>query len=402
MSEIKFTALLFITLILSGTLGHITADFYTPSFPSIAKDFRTTPSMIQLTLSIFMFAFSLSHLVYGPLSDKIGRRSPLFMGYILNIIGCLICLIAPSIAVLCLGRFVQGIGVGACNSVGRTVTRDLLSGARLAQIGSLFGMGAALVTALAPTIGGYIQHYFNWRMTFLFLACYTLFILILVYRSLPETNKNLNEKALNIGVMLGNYKLLLTSKTFIGFTLCSSFAYSGLIAYMSFAPFLLQNIVGLNAVQFGWLAFVVAGSIFVSTFLNNFLVIKKGIITMMQVGNNFMIVAGVLMFSLGWLGFLNTLAIMVPVCLFSVGAGLTFANAFAGAFHPFPHMAGITGGLFGCLQVLSASLASFVMSLFHVTSQQPLAGIFITLGILSWIFLNVFAAKEFSEKINAS
>jgi DHA1 family 2-module integral membrane pump EmrD-like MFS transporter len=392
-----FTGVLFLIILVIATLAHVTADMYVPSLPAMTQALASNKTIIQLTITVFMLGFSLSHLIYGPLSDRIGRRPPLLWGIGLSLLGSLLCFIAPSVTVLILGRLLQGAGVGACNSVGRSLSRDLLSGNHLAKIGSDIGMVMVFVIAAAPTLGGYIQHYIGWRANFLVLLIYTLAIWLLSWKKLPETNKHLNPSAMQLQTMLRTYWFLLRNKVFMGFTLCSTLAYAGLIAYITTAPFLLQTIVGLTPVQYGWLSFFIAIPIFFSSFINGRLVLTKGLTTMIFAGVCLMLSGGLIMLLLALFGFINTWVIMLPVSLFSMGVGLTFANAFAGAFHPFPQIAGSAGALFGCLQILGGSLASAVMALLHEHNQLPLAIMLSSTGLLAIFCLQGLAKKE--EKV---
>ncbi|HEX4045620.1 MAG TPA: multidrug effflux MFS transporter [Gammaproteobacteria bacterium] len=380
----------FAIILLFASLAHISADIYVPSMPAIAKALHTDPASVQFTFFAFMFGFSIAHLFYGPLSDRIGRRKPILTGIGLSIIGTLCCIFAPSIYLLIVGRFIQGIGVAVCNSVGRSITRDLLSGSHLAKMGSYLGMILVLVTATAPTLGGYIQYYFDWRAVFVFLLIYSSLIWLLTWKILPETNTQLNPHATKLNVILHNYRILITNKTFIGYTLCASCAYAGIIAYATSAPFLLQTVIGLTPIEFGWLSFVFSGAIFISFLINSQLILKQGIPTMVLVGNCLMTLSGLIMLLLASMGWVNAFAIVLPVALFCMGAGFNFGNATAGAFHPFPHIAGSAGALFGCLQIFGGALASGIVAALQITNQMPLAGILILLGIIaliSWKFL---------------
>ena len=144
--------------------------------------------------------------------------------------------------------------MAACNSVGRSLTRDLLSGSQLAKIGSYLGMIMIFIIATAPTLGGYIQSSLNWHWVFIFFLGYSIFVWLFTYATLPETNTFLNPHATKISSIIKNYYTVLTNKTFLGYSICVCCAYAGIIAYVTAAPFLFQNTLGLTPVQFGWLA----------------------------------------------------------------------------------------------------------------------------------------------------
>ena len=388
------TRTLFALTLMIASLAQITADMYVPSLPYMAKTLNVSNHAIQLTVAIYLLGFSFSNLYYGPLSDRIGRRKPLLIGIGLTALGGLICMLAQSAAFIMLGRLVQGLGVGSCNSVGRSFMRDLFSGSHLAKLGSHIGMVSVFVVAAAPTVGGYIQHYFGWRSVFLILFSYSCLVWILLWQAFPETNLDLNPHATRVRTILKNFYILLRSKTFLGYALCSSFAYAGLLSYMTVAPFILQDVIGLTAVQFGWLSFLIACSLFISTFLNSRYVIIKGIPFMVSIGTCLMFSGSTIMLIFGLLNYLNLWVIMLPMTLFSMGVGFTFSNAFAGAFHPFPRMAGAVGALYGCLQIVGAAAASALIAGLPDTTQMPLAGFLVTLSLLAITALNLLVKRD--------
>ncbi len=393
----KITPTLLTLILFLIALLQMTTDLYIPSLPAITKDFASQAETIQLTLSIYMLGIGLSHLFYGPISDRIGRKNPILFGVGLSAVGSLICFFAPFSTVLIIGRFIQGFGIGCFNSVGRSLARDLLTDRLLAKMGSYIGMVSVIVLALSPTLGGYIQEYLGWRANFLLLLIFAITALVLTYFILPETNLYCNPDATKIAVMIRNYKTLLCSRIFMGYTLCASFAGAGLIGFLTIAPFLLQERLGLSPVQYGWLAFYTAGAIFISGFINSKLVLRKGIALMVLWGAIIMFLAGLIMLGFVLYGYLSVLSIILPIFIFSIGAGFIFINAFAGAFDPFPKMAGTTGALFGCLQDLSAALISTLMAAIAANSEYLLAVTLVILGAFSlcaWKFLAAWTPDE--------
>lgn len=377
------TPLLLTVILLLIALMQMTTDLYLPSLPAITAAFSSHAKTIQLTLSVFILGFSVSHLFYGPISDRIGRRSPILFGVCVSAMGSLVCFCAPSATVLILGRFIQGVGIGACNSVGRSLARDILTDRMLAKIGSHIGMVSVIILALSPTLGGYLQEYFGWRAGFLALFIFAAAVWGLAFCYLPETNQHPNPEATKLKVMAHHYLLLLRNNIFMGYTLCACLAGAGMVAYLTIAPFLLQDQLGLSPVQYGWLAFFIAGAIFVSGFANSKLVLKKGIPLMVLSGIILMLIGGVMMLIFGLFGNLSLLSILLPIVVFSMGAGLVFINAFAGAFDPFPKIAGTVGAMYGCLQDLSAALVSAGMAVFQINTLSLFAAVLIILSLFS-------------------
>lgn len=388
-SQSMHPLIIFIILMMM-VLMQTTTDQYVPSLPAISAQFNSSAASIQLTLTFFMLGLSSSHLFYGPLSDRIGRKPPLMFGVGLSILGSACCFLSPSVNFLILGRFLQGFGIGCCSSVGRSLIRDLFSDKLLAKIGSYVGIVSVFILAASPTLGGYIQEHVGWRANFLFLMIFGLIVWILAMIILPETNKKLNSEATQFKVMGMNYLRLLHSKVFLGYTLCACFACAGLVSYLTIAPFLFQNTLGLSPLQFGQLTFYIAISICLSGLINSQLVMRQGISFMMLVGVLCMALGGLSLFIVACLGKAHVVCIMLPVALFSVGAGFTFINAFPGAFHPFPHIAGTAAALYACMQDLSASLASALIAACEGYGLFSLAIILLFLGlssVASWYYL---------------
>ncbi len=384
--------LVFVVLLLM-VLMQTTTDQYVPSLPAIAKVFNSSEAAIQMTLSLFMLGLGISHVFYGPLSDKIGRKPPLMFGIGLSILGSLCCFLATSVWMLILGRFLQGFGIGCCSSVGRSLVRDLFTGKTLAKIGSYVGIVSVFIMVASPTLGGYIQEHFGWRANFLFLLCFGLVIWVLAFCALPETNKNLNPDATKLRVMRANFFILLRSKVFLGYTLCSCFACAGIVSYLIIAPFFFQDVLGYTPIEFGQLTVFIAAGICFSGIINSQLVMRKGISYMVFVGVLLMMLGGACMLGLALYGITTMWSIILPVAIFCMGAGFTFINAFAGAFHPFPQMAGTAGALYSSLQDLTAALTSGIIAAVQGYGQWSLAIILLILGvgaIGSW----VFAARE--------
>ncbi|KTD40062.1 multidrug effflux MFS transporter [Legionella parisiensis] len=385
----KVQPVLYCVIFMLMVLVQISIDQYIPSLPAITKAFRSNESSIQFTIFLFMFGLGLSHIFFGPWSDKIGRKRPLIYGIGISVIGCLVCLFSCSVMVLTLGRFIQGFGIGSCSSVGRSLIRDLFTDKYLSKIGSYVGMASTLLLIASPIWGGFIQEHFGWRANFLFIFIVGFAFWVFILLVLPETNKNLNPEATKIRVILRNYYVLLKSKVFLGYTLCACFACAGLIAYLTIAPFLFQNVLGLSPLEYGQLSIFIASAICLSGIINSQLVMSKGVSYMLFMGVLLMIGGGGSMLSFALSGIINVPSIMIPIALFSIGAGLTFINAFAGVFHPFPQIAGTVAALYVSMQDLTSALTSGIIAMTKVQGPLPLAVILLVLGssaLAAWYY----------------
>ncbi len=286
---------LFLLLFMFATVGQLSVDLYLPSLPAISHAFEASHSTVQMTIAIFLFGLGISQLFYGPWSDAVGRRRPLLTGVSLTVVGGIVCCVAPNIHVLIIGRLLQGLGAGVCSSVGRSLLRDLVSGHYLSRLAGQMGMASSFMVAVAPTIGGYIQYYTSWRMSFVVVFVYAATVLMMLWYALPETHQNPDPSAIRFKGLVHNYGQLFRNPVFMGNAFCGAIAYSGIIAYITAAPFLLQSTLHISPVQFGWLALLNAIGIFSSGMINSHCVIRYGIPKMLFAGVSGMILGSAMM-----------------------------------------------------------------------------------------------------------
>lgn len=382
-------------------IAQMSAEQYLPSLPYIAEYFSKPDSTVALTLTLYFFGTAISHLFYGPLSDKIGRKYPLMLGIGINILGSLLCITAPTIYFLILGRFLQGFGVGCCMSVGRSIIRDSYQYEFLAKATSYAGICNIIVMIVAPILGGYIQIYLGWRANFIFLFFLGLCVWLFTTYCLPETNRSPNARAMKITVMTANYMTLVRSPVFLGNTLCCTCAWMGLVAYFTVAPFFFQNIMGLNPAQYGQLSIFIASAICLSSLMSSWFVMNLGIERMIFLGVLLMIIGSLLLYAVHFLTGLTVLLIMTPICIFSIGAGFAFINTFAAAFQPFPHIAGTASALYASILDFGGAFMSGTIALSDSRNIQTLALMILLSSsgaVASWLITLRRPEAELSSK----
>ena len=393
----------YILLIFMSATSMMASDMYVPSLPAIMKYFGSTATYVKLTIPVYLVTFALSQLIYGPLSDRRGRRPIVLLGMSIFFVGSLVCAAAPSIVFLLLGRFIQGIGAGALISLTRAIVRDVFSGNRIVQASSYISLAFGIEPAVSPMIGGYLQDFAGWRMVFIFLLIYTVCSFIIVSLFLPETNKHKNIRATKIRYFLDNYKFLLLNKTFMSYVFIASVSFSGLIAYYTMSPFLLQTVLHLSPVAYGWITLAVASVILFSKLVNVILVRFLLFQWVLRLGTICMLLGGVVTLLLGLLGIHTLTSIVFPIMLYMLGLGMIASNAASGALLPFSKIAGVAAAFYGCVQILGLFFVSFIAAHLTETSQVPLAILLTTLAVLSALcaFLFIKPSREFitaSEK----
>lgn len=362
-------------------LGPLSTDMYLPSLPAIAQSFGTSSGQAQLTLSVFMAGFAASQLVYGPLSDRFGRRPLLIGGLILYVFASLICTLATSIEGLIAARFLQALGACAGPVLGRAVVRDVYPRDRAAQVMSYMAMAMALAPAIAPIVGGYLQVLFGWQATFATAALLGVCLLFLVLAQLPETNAYRNPEATRPGRLLANYTALIADPSYRGYVAIQTTVFAGLFSFISGGSFVLIDGLGLSPDRFGLCFTVVVLGFMSGTFASGRLTRRLGVDRMILIGLTLCLAAGLPMAALAFAGHASVAGVVAPVALFLCGAGFVLPNAMAGAIGPFPQMAGSASALMGFTQMGTAALVGAAVGQATDGTPRAMAAALALMGI---------------------
>jgi Bcr/CflA subfamily drug resistance transporter len=382
----RSNSLLLGVLILATCLMQVASDIYAPSLPAIANNFSAPIHLVQFSMAVYMLGVALSQLIYGPLSEGIGRKKPLLIGLSIMLIGSVICARAIDIHTLIAGRFIQGCGAGASAALWRSIFRDVFSGEELAKFGSYLTIFVMFIVPAAPALGGYLQHYFGWRSIFIFMNVYTIIALIAILVGFRETSQHHHRERLKLSYVVATFRQLLTNHVFMGVTSCTFLSYGTFFAWFTAGPVLLISIVKITPVAFGWISFLGGGVAYaLAGWLNGRLVTRYGIPNMMRFGFSVMLLSGLLLLS-GYIFFgINHWDIVIPFILFYFGSTFIWPNAFATAFTPFGKIAGYTGALYGSMLIAGAAVIGGIVSHLPANSQLPLALIILAASGFAWI-----------------
>jgi DHA1 family bicyclomycin/chloramphenicol resistance-like MFS transporter len=341
--------------------GPLSTDLYLPSLPSLALYFSVPASDVQLTLSVFLGAFAVSQLVYGPVSDRFGRRPALLAGAVLFAIGSLACALAPTIETLIAARFVQAVGACSGPVVCRAVVRDLYAPEQAARALAYIGAAMALAPAIGPVIGGVLEHGLGWRANFVLVAALAAASIATIWFALAESNRQRDAGALAPARMLANYRRLLAHRQYRGLLLTATAMYSGLFCFISGSSFVFIGAFELTPSQYG-LCFgavvcgYIAGSI-ISTRVGR----RLGLHRLGVLGLTVLAGAGLLMAVAG-IAWPLAATVLVPMILFMLGYGLAMPATVASALGPFPQIAGAASALIGFCQFAVAALIGYALS----------------------------------------
>ena len=360
-----------IILGLLTAFGPLSMDMYLPSLPTVADDFGSTASLAQLSITSCLIGLALGQLVFGPLSDIVGRKKPLIITVTIYTIVSLLCYLSPSIWLFIILRFIQGTAAASGIVIARAASRDMYSGKELTKFMALLALVNGAAPILAPLFGGVILNWFTWRTIFVFLAMIGLVMLISVSFTLPETLPHEHRKQGDLIETLKTFGLLLKDKVFMGIALSQAFVVMSMFAYIAGSPFVLQNIYGVSPQQFSvifavnGLGIIIAAQLTgkLSSTIEEIDLLKAGVI-MSFIGSLLLIV--VVMFSLPIWAILPALFLVVS------SAGVVNTTSFSLGMQRQGEVAGSASAFLGILPFGGGALVSPFVGIMGESTMIPL------------------------------
>ncbi len=304
-------------------LGPFTIDLYLPAFPTLEDDFSTTATAIQLTLTGTMIGFALGQLIVGPLSDKVGRRTPLLVVTALHVVASSLAAIAPTLELLSIARVFMGAGAAAGGVVAAAIVRDLFGGKRLVVMLSRLALVSGAAPVLAPLIGSALLLVMPWRGLFVVLALYGAVMLVSAIVLIPETLPPARRHDRGATTVWQRYRSVLSDRVFLGVLVIGGMTFSGLFSYLSASPFLFQEGYGFDPQQYGILFAVNSIGIVVGVQTAARLAARFGPQWVMAYSTAALVIAGAAIIVTDQLG-LGVWGTMVPLFLFMTACGFTF------------------------------------------------------------------------------
>lgn len=391
---------LFIVLALSLLLGlqPLTTDLYLPALPFITEFFDGSMGQAQLTLSALLLAFGASQLMWGPISDRFGRRPVVLLGLSLYTLASIGSTFSFSMESLIAWRVLQGAAMGASIMGARALVRDLfddpVTGARLMSQG-LTGLG--VLACISTPIGGFFTDLFGWRVALMLLALVGGFLLLLMGLRLEETLKYPNPDSLKLKNLMQTWSSILSHRTFWAFALLQAGTYAGIFVFLVSSSFVFIRVLGVSPVVYGLLMFSMSASFILGTFICRRLLLCWSITRTVAFGGLISLSAGTLLVVLFLLEVRGLLAIMLPVFLYILAHGINQPCSQSGVMGPFPRTAGTASALSSFIMVLVAFCVGQVMGVFMGESVYSMAlgmwfsGIFIAL--VAWLLVPYAARK---------
>ncbi len=376
---------------LLSAIGPFAIDMYLPALPAIGASLGAEVGAVQWSLTAFFISMGLGQLFYGPVSDMVGRKLPLYAGLALFTVASVGCALATDIDTLIALRFVQGLGAAAGMAIPRAVVRDLHTGAEAARLMSLLMLVFSISPLLAPLAGSGVIALTGWRGVFWAVAAAALAGMMLVSQGLPETRPPSERRASSLGSALAGYGLLLRDTHYLGLVFIGGCSMAGFFVYLAGSPFVLINHYGLTPVQYSFAFSVNAAAFFVAAQFNARLGRRFGLVRTVKAavtaaGAVMLVMLGYYLSGGDALAVLLVLYFVASACM-----GLVVPTTSVLALEEHGAIAGTASALLGTMQMLIGAVAMGVVGLFANGEPLPMVvgmatGALVGLA-LTWITL---------------
>lgn len=375
------TPRLLVVLALLSALAPFGTDLYLSAFPIMTTDLDTSATAVQLSLTAFLVGIALGQLVFGPLSDRVGRLRPLLVGAVVCVAASAVAALAPTIGILIAARLVQGLTGAAGMVIGRAVISDLASGKAAARAFSLMMIVGGVAPVVAPLVGSLLVSSIGWRgilwVVFGIVAASCLAVALVVREShTPARRAAARSTAGPSG--LGD----LRSRRFLGYTLAFAFAFAVMMAYISASPFVYQVMIGLSAPVYGALFGLNAVGLVVVSAVSARLAATRSEHSLVRLGLLLILAATVSILILVLSG-APVAFLPIPLFVAVSSLGLVLGNATALALGAVPRAAGSGSAVLGALQFGLAALVSPLVGLGGESTALPLAVVMISCAVIA-------------------
>ena len=376
----------------TALLGAITAlaavsmDMSLPALPAMTVALSANSAAAQWTLSLFVLGFAIGQLFIGPLSDRLGRRPVLLGGLAVYVLAGIACAMAPSIGILLIMRFLQGLSVCAGGVVVRAIIRDIFDRANAAAKQSIMTVVTTMAMLLAPIFGAWVLGISGWRGVFALLPVVGGIVLAIAAYVIPETRPEMDERRAGT---LQSYLAVLREPSTVGNAFVGAFIFAGLFVFISDSSTVFIRTMGVTPKSFSWMFAIVALGQLCGSTLNRMLAMRVAPGSLIRVGGSIAFIATTIIavFAIRPVGIYP---LLLAISLYAFALGMTNPNAIAAAMVPLPQYAGAASAVIGCTQFLMGSIAAALAGWILPGTVRGMLGIMAVFGfagvaVLAWL-----------------
>jgi|SRR5690554_3946290 len=375
-----------VLLAAASALGPVTMQIMLPAIPVVREHFTVSTAIAQLTLSLSIMAIAVATLIYGPLSDRYGRRPVMLVGIFITVIGSWLCVVATTIEWLIIGRIIQAGGGAVGLVLARAIVTDIYPADQSAGIIATLVMVMVVMPMLSPLVGGELLVRYDWHAIFYLTIVISTVLLALMYRFLPETLKTQSSADGTPGMLRG-FAILLRSRKFVGYAFNAAFVSVMFFSFISAAPEIMISVLERPANEYGYYFVMIPFGFMSGSYVARRLSQKYGAQRMIMGGSLLGITGVMIALGLQLAGFQQPLSLFLPIALSTFGNGLSMPNAQAAALNESPGLAGSASGLTGFLQMGLSALAAQLVALIFNGTVYPMLLLMLGAALISfWSF----------------
>ncbi len=362
----------FFLIVVLTVLGPVATHIIIPALPAMAAGLQTTPGTIQQTIMLYLMGLAVGQLVYGPLSDRYGRRPLVLAGLLLFVLACAFASIAASIDALLVARVIQALGACSGMVLGRAILRDVSSGNEVARLMAILITVLAIGPAIAPTIGGYVTSWLGWRAIFVLMGGIGAITLLVSLLTLPETHRN---RTVLPGwrPMLDTHLRLLQMPSFRGNAIGGCCITTSLYAFFAASPFIFTEVLQRPVDEIGFYYLFILGSASAGGYFASRLARRFGASPLARAGSWVQITGATALMAVDLFGVADIPTVVGPVMVIAAAAGFAGPMAIASAVSADPKAIGTASGLYGFMQMVFGALCTLAVSLWQTDSVLPVA-----------------------------
>lgn len=357
----------------------LSTDIYLPAMPQMEIDLQGS---VELTITGFLAGFAIAQLIWGPISDRIGRKRPLYLGLVVFVIGSIGCVYSQSIEQIVFWRVIQAIGACTAPMLARAMIRDLYARTQAAKMLSTLTIVMAIAPIAGPLIGGQILKFSSWHDIFWLLAAIGSLMFISLFL-LPETHLEERRQQSSILTIFQQYGRLLKNWQFMRYTLCVTFFYVAAYTFIVGSPFVYITYYSIAPQHYGWLFAINIVGIMGLSFINRTWVGRYSLDILLRGATAFAAIALVILCALFYAGIGGIYSVILMVFFFFSMNGTVAANSTAAALDGVPEIAGSASALIGSLQYGSGVISSLLLAWLSKGTPETMILIMTIFTILS-------------------
>jgi DHA1 family bicyclomycin/chloramphenicol resistance-like MFS transporter len=372
--------------------GPVTMNIYLPALPRVQEYFGTSVAEVNLTVSLALMAFAIGVLVYGPISDRFGRRPVILGGQLVFALGNLLCLLSPSFGALLAGRIVQALGTSAGLVVARAMLGDLYGREKMARMLAYLTMILVIGPTVSPLVGGLITEAFGWHALFALLLVANVVIFTVVWRFLPETRSAADRNRGAAHLARASLSVI-RQPAFMGFAFQSGLIYAIFLTFISIVPYVMATF-GHSSTEYGIWYLAVALGYFLGNWVVTRFATRVGLRRLIEAGIVVQLLSAVTGGALVLAGFWQPAALFLPMGVLGFGQGLALPNITASAVSLAPRTPGAASSMLSFSQQMIGAVAVQCMAVFATDTPVPLYAFIVAASLAAWISLFVLPRAE--------